>query len=121
LVRGVPDAGGRKLRVHFRVYPRTDHSRPALEPIVGAEGGPGYPSIDSAPSYLILLGALRRRHDLIVMTTAAPGAPGPSTVPACRRARGSTPARWGAAAGKLGRAANAYGMGAAAEAPVAVR
>ena len=39
---------GPKLKVRFRVYPRTDRSRPALEPIVTAEGGPGYGSIDSA-------------------------------------------------------------------------
>jgi hypothetical protein len=38
---------GPTLKVRFRVYPRTDRSRPALEPIVTAEGGPGYGSIDS--------------------------------------------------------------------------
>ena len=43
LLRGAPDGGGSKLRVHFRVFPRTDRSQPALEPIVAAEGGPGYP------------------------------------------------------------------------------
>ena len=48
LYRGAPHGGGGKLRIHFRVYPRTDRSRPALEPIVAVEGGPGYPSIESA-------------------------------------------------------------------------
>jgi hypothetical protein len=42
LLRGAPHGGGRKLRVYFRVFPWTDRSRPALEPIVAAEGGPGY-------------------------------------------------------------------------------
>ena len=38
LFRGAPDGGGRKLRIHFRVFPRTDRSRPALEPIVDGRG-----------------------------------------------------------------------------------
>lgn len=41
---------GPKLKVRFRVYPRSDRSRPALEPIVAAEGGPGYSTIESASS-----------------------------------------------------------------------
>ena len=49
---------------------------PALEPIVGAEGGPGYPSIDSAESYLFMLGGLHRRHDLIVMDNRGTGRSG---------------------------------------------
>ena len=32
---------GPKIKVRFRVFPRTDRSRPALEPVVAAEGGPG--------------------------------------------------------------------------------
>ena len=59
LYRGAPDGGGRRLRVHFRVFPRTDRS-PALEPVVAAEGGPGYPSIDSAGSYLFMFVTNRR-------------------------------------------------------------
>src|SRR5687768_11392753 len=73
LLRAAPDGGGRTLRVHFRVFPRTDRRRPALEPVVAAEGGPGYGSIDSADSYLFMLGSLRRRHDLIVMDNRGTG------------------------------------------------
>jgi pimeloyl-ACP methyl ester carboxylesterase len=115
LLRGVPQGGGRKLRVHFRVYPRTDRSRPALEPIVGAEGGPGYPSIDSAPSYLFLLGPLRRRHDLIVMDNRGTGRSGAINCPRLQAGKGVYAREVGRCARKLGRAANAYGTGAAAD------
>ena len=54
--RGVSGSG--RFTVRFRVYPRTDRSRPALEPIVTVEGGPGYPSIGSADYYLFMLGRL---------------------------------------------------------------
>ncbi len=50
---------GPKLKVRFRVYPRNDRSRPALEPIVAAEGGPGYSTIESASSYQFMLGRWR--------------------------------------------------------------
>ncbi len=61
LLRGAPDGGGRKLRVKFRVFPRTDRSKPEREPIVAAEGGPGYATIESSDSYKFMLGRLRRR------------------------------------------------------------
>ena len=115
LFRGVPGGGGQKLRVHFRVYPRTDRSRPALEPIVGAEGGPGYPSIDSAESYLFMLGSLRRRHDLIVMDNRGTGRSGAINCPRLQAGKGVYSREVGRCARKLGRAANAYGTGAAAD------
>ena len=37
LYRGAPDGGGRTLRVQFRVFGRTDRSKPALEPICLAQ------------------------------------------------------------------------------------
>ena len=40
--------------MQFRVFPRTQRKRAALEPVVAAEGGPGYPSIGSADSYLFI-------------------------------------------------------------------
>ena len=115
LYRGVPGGAERKLRVHFRVYPRTDRSRPALEPIVGAEGGPGYPSIDSAQSYLFMLGPLRRRHDLIVMDNRGTGRSGAINCRRLQAGKGVYSREVGRCARKLGRAANAYGTGAAAD------
>ena len=61
------------LHVHFKVFVHTDSSRPALEPIVAMEGGPGYPSTGSAASYLFMIGALHRRHDLILMDQRGTG------------------------------------------------
>jgi pimeloyl-ACP methyl ester carboxylesterase len=115
LLRGAPDGGGRKLRVHFRVFPRTDRSRPALEPLVAAEGGPGYGSIDSADSYLFMMGGLRRRHDMIVMDNRGTGRSGAINCPRLQAGKGTYSREVGRCARRLGRAANAYGTGAAAD------
>ncbi len=115
LLRPAQDGGGRKLRVRFRVYPRTLRARPALEPIVAAEGGPGYPTIDSAESYLFMLGPLRRRHDLIVMDNRGTGRSGAIDCPRLQAGKGTYSREVGRCARKLGRAANAYGTGAAAD------
>lgn len=116
LYRAAPDGGGRRLRVHFRVFPRTDRSKPALEPVVAAEGGPGYPSIDSAESYLFMLGPLRRRHDLIVVDNRGTGRSGAIDCPRLQAAKGVYSREVGRCARRLGRRANAYGTGAAADA-----
>jgi pimeloyl-ACP methyl ester carboxylesterase len=115
LYRGAPDGGGRKLRIHFRVYPRTDRSQPALEPIVAVEGGPGYPSIDSAPGYLFMLGPLRRRHDMIVVDNRGTGRSGAINCPRLQAGKGVYAREVGRCARRLGAAANAYGTGAAAD------
>jgi pimeloyl-ACP methyl ester carboxylesterase len=115
LVRAAPDGGGRRLRVHFRVYPRTDRSRPALEPVVAAEGGPGYPSVGSADSYLFMLGPLRRRHDLILMDNRGTGSSGAINCPRLQQQKGDYAREVGRCARRLGDAANAYGTGAAAD------
>ena len=115
LIRGAPDGGGRKLRIHFRVYPRTDRSRPALEPIVTVEGGPGYPSIDSAEGYLLMLGPLRRRHEMIVVDNRGTGRSGAINCPRLQAGKGVYAREVGRCARRLGRAANAYGTGAAAD------
>jgi pimeloyl-ACP methyl ester carboxylesterase len=115
LYRAAPDGGGRRLRVQFRVLPRTQRKLPALEPIVGAEGGPGYPSIDSATYYAFMLGPLRRRHDLIVMDNRGTGRSGAINCPRLQSAKGRYSREVGRCARRLGRAANAYGTGAAAD------
>ena|SRR5829696_4139756 len=78
--RSAPD--GPKLKVRFRVLPRTDRSRPALEPIVAAEGGPGYSTIGSASGYEFMLRPLRARRDLIVMDNRGTGSSGRDRLPA---------------------------------------
>src|SRR6266480_2970834 len=59
----LPDGGGRRIQVRFRIYLHTDEHAKAAEPVVAFEGGPGYGSIGSAGSYLALLGPLRATHD----------------------------------------------------------
>ncbi|MBN1529291.1 MAG: alpha/beta hydrolase [Thermoleophilaceae bacterium] len=115
LYRSAPDGGGRTLRVHFRVFPRTDRSRPALEPVVAAEGGPGYPTVDSADSYLFMLGRLHRRRDLIVMDNRGTGRSGAINCRRLQAGRGVYAREVGRCARLLGRRANAYGTGAAAD------
>ena len=115
LLRGAPDGGGRRLRVRFRVFARTDRSRPALEPIVAVEGGPGYPSIDSADSYLFMLGGLRHRHDLIVVDNRGTGSSGAIDCKRLQAGKGVYSREVGRCARQLGAAANAYGTGAAAD------
>ena len=115
LYRAAPNGGGRKLRVHFRVFPRTDRSKRALEPIVTVEGGPGYPSIGTADDYLFMLGPLRRRHDMIVVDNRGTGRSGVINCPRLQAGKGVYEREVGRCARRLGRAANAYGTGAAAD------
>ena len=115
LYRSAPNAGGEKLRIHFRVYPRRDRSRPALEPIVAVEGGPGYPSIDSAEGYLFMLGPLRRRREMIVVDNRGTGRSGAIDCLRLQAGNGVYTREVGRCARRLGRAANAYGTGAAAD------
>lgn len=103
------------LTVRFRIYGRTARSQPALEPVVAFEGGPGYGSIDSANSYLKMLGPLRRRHDLIVMDQRGTGRSDVIDCPALQRGTGNYVDAVAACAHQLGGAANAYGSAAAAD------
>lgn len=108
------------LHVHFQVFVHTDTSLPALEPIVAMEGGPGYPSTGSAASYLFMIGALHRRHDLILMDQRGTGrsdainCPGVQDYDGLSRPR-DFPAVVAACARRLGERANAYGSAAVAE------
>lgn len=106
---------GPKLKVRFRVYPHTDRSRPALEPIVTAEGGPGYGSIDWADGYRFMLGPLLARHDLILVDNRGTGSSGAIDCPRLQLGRGSYVREVGRCGRKLGKRADAYGTGAAAD------
>ena len=106
---------GPKLKVRFRVFPRTDRSRPALEPIVAAEGGPGYSTIEAASSFRFMLGPLRKRHALILMDNRGTGASGAINCPRLQAGLGNYVREVGRCAHKLGARADAYGTGAAAD------
>ena len=108
------------LHVHFKVFVHADSSRPALEPIVAMEGGPGYPSTGSAASYLFMIGALHRRHDLILMDQRGTGRSDAIDCPGVQDYDGLSrphdfPAVVVACAKRLGKRANAYGSAAVAE------
>ena len=109
------DPSGPRLTVRFRVYPRTDRARPAAEPIVAVEGGPGYGSIDSGGSYRFLLGPLRRDHDLILVDNRGTGRSGAIDCPRLQAGKGVYTRNVGRCARQLGAAADAYGTGAAAD------
>jgi pimeloyl-ACP methyl ester carboxylesterase len=109
------EPAGPKLKVRFRVFPHTDRSRPALEPIVTAEGGPGYSSIDSADGYRFMLEPLLARHDMIVMDDRGTGSSGVIDCPRLQLGRGSYVREVGRCGRKLGKRADAYGTGAAAD------
>lgn len=114
LYRKAPSLGA-PLTVVFRVYKHSNRSRPALEPLVADEGGPGISSTGSASTYLYMMGALHRRHDLIVMDNRGTGLSGAIDCPRLQQQIGDFTAATGACARRLGVAANAYGTGAAAD------
>jgi pimeloyl-ACP methyl ester carboxylesterase len=109
------DPAGPSLTIRFRVHPRTDRSRPAGVPIVAAEGGPGYGSIDSGDGYRFMLGQLRRDHDLILVDNRGTGRSGAIDCPRLQAGRGSYARNVGRCARQLGPSAGAYGTGAAAD------
>ncbi len=111
----LPDGGGRRLQVRFRIYLHTDAHAKAAEPVVAFEGGPGYGSIGSAGSYLSLLGPLRATHDLIVMDQRGTGSSDAIHCPALQQGTGNFVDAVAACARKLGPAANAYGSAAVAQ------
>ena len=106
---------GPKLKVRFRVFRHRDRSRPALEPIVAVEGGPGYGSIDSASSFEFMLRPLLGRRDLIVVDNRGTGSSGAIDCPRLQLGRGSYVREVGRCGRKLGPRADAYGTGAAAD------
>ena len=110
-----PDDMAGAITVRFRIHPALDRSKPALEPVIAFEGGPGYGSIGSASGYRFMLGPLNRRHELIVMDQRGTGA---SEVIDCRRLQHDDShyvQAVGACAKWLGDAAGAYGTTAAAD------
>ena len=106
---------GRPLTVRFRVYRHADPAAGSAEPIVAFEGGPGYPSIGSAGSYLFMLGPLHRAHDLIVMDQRGTGTSSAIDCPALQNGVGSYEHASGACARQLGARAGAYGTAAVSD------
>ena len=67
LDRARPSQGS--IPIAYRLYPHTDTSKPALDPIFATEGGPGYSiTQNNAFAYdLFVFAPLRDRHDLVMI------------------------------------------------------
>jgi pimeloyl-ACP methyl ester carboxylesterase len=113
LDRGHPGQG--TITVHFQIHRRTDTSKPALEPVLGIEGGPGLASSPSANMYGFLLGPVAERHDLITVDLRGTGASGAIHCPRLQGGVGPYPVSVGRCAQRLGDAANTYGTAAAVD------
>jgi len=71
LNRDNPD--GRTIKIGFMLFRHTDRSKPALEPIVAQEGGPGYGSTYSRSYYKGLYAPIMDRHDLLMIDARGTG------------------------------------------------
>ena len=67
------DPHGRKIRIYFEQYRRTDRSRPRLSTIVSLEGGPGYPVTDDRAGRVKLWRPVSERRDLVLVDLRGTG------------------------------------------------
>ena len=64
------------LHIGYERFLHSDNSRPALEPIVAVEGGPGYATTASRSYYLGLFRPMMKRHDLLLVDQRGTGTSG---------------------------------------------
>jgi len=102
------------LPIYFEYYP---HSRTgaAAGTLVGAEGGPGYPTTDSRDDYLALFGPLRARYDVLLMDYRGTGRSGAIDCKELQRAPQLTERNIGECGRSLGRTAPLYSTALAAD------
>jgi len=93
--------------VYFEYYP---HSLPgpAAGTLVGAAGGPGYPTTGSADEYLALFAPLRTRYDVLLMDYRGSGRSGALDCRELQQSATLTAANIGACGRSLGRSAPFY-------------
>jgi pimeloyl-ACP methyl ester carboxylesterase len=103
------------ISIHFELYPRRDPSSPALEPIVAAEGGPGYPTVGSRVSYIDLFWPLMDRRDLLLVDNRGTGSSQAIVCPSIQTTPFLYPAGVRACGERLGDASDLYGSGLAAD------
>src|SRR3954454_1526887 len=66
LDRAQPD--GRQISIAFKVFPRADPSKPALEPVFATGGGPGFSVINGTGDFWKnFFGQLLERRDLVLI------------------------------------------------------
>jgi pimeloyl-ACP methyl ester carboxylesterase len=102
------DATGGRIRIHFEMYRRTDRTRPPLETLVAAEGGPGYSTTDSRDGYLELYGPLRGRHDVLLIDQRGTGLSGAISCPLVQQYIGDLVKNAGVCGTSLGDRADLY-------------
>ncbi len=117
LDRADPLAGS--IRIGYELYRHTDASRPAREPIVAIEGGPGYATTASRGYYLPLFRPMMDRHDLLLVDLRGTGTSEPIDCRPLQDLRLPDYDRWPQAVGRCGRqlgsASDVYGTASAAD------
>jgi pimeloyl-ACP methyl ester carboxylesterase len=102
------------IPVYFEYYPHSDPGV-AAGTLVGATGGPGYPTTGSADEYLQLFAPLRKRYDVVLMDYRGSGHSGAIDCRELTRAPELTEANIGACGRSLGRSAPLYSTTLAAD------
>ena len=100
--------------MYFEYYPHSDPG-PAAGTLVGAAGGPGYPTTASADDYLALFAPLRARYDVLLTDYRGSGRSGAIDCRALQEAPELTIADIGACGRSLGRTAPLYSTTLAAD------
>ena len=93
--------------MYFEYYPHSGPG-PAAGTLVGAEGGPGYPTTSSAAEYLALFAPLSDRYDVLLMDYRGTGHSGAVDCRELQEATELTEANIGACGRSLGRTAPLY-------------
>jgi pimeloyl-ACP methyl ester carboxylesterase len=102
------------IPIAFRVYPHTDASQPALDPIFASEGGPGYSITQNDAEFgyaQYAFASLRDRHDLVMFDQRGTGLSGAVDCPSLQHGADDLYAAFAACAAQLGTAADVYGSG----------
>jgi pimeloyl-ACP methyl ester carboxylesterase len=104
-----------KIDIAFEWLPRTDRSMPAKGTIVAVEGGPGYPSIASRSLYRALYAPLLDTRDMLVVDNRGTGRSAPIRCRALQLAPVMVLHDVTSCGLELGRTADLYGSGIAAD------
>lgn len=106
--------GARKIPVYFEYYPHSAAAS-AAGTLVGATGGPGFPTTGSADEYLELFAPLRERYDVVLMDYRGSGHSGAIDCRELQRAPELTEANIGVCGRSLGGSAALYSTTLAAD------
>jgi pimeloyl-ACP methyl ester carboxylesterase len=112
--------GGPTIPIVFELYEHRDTTRPALEPIVAVEGGPGYASRGTRDYFLDLFDPLMDRRDLLIVDNRGTGDSQAIDCPALQSYVGDQVENVGACGQQLAGTSDDYGTGNAVEDMVAV-